>query len=151
MRGEHLLVYSSGSHALLDALRATGVPCRVYGMRDGPEAGTSDGAIAFCPRSADGFLEDLRSARAVITGGGFSLLGEAVFLGKPVLAVPLHGQFEQLMNARYLEREGYGACAADVGPGELAAFLAGCRVRGALARLRPGRATTARWRRSRRP
>ena len=25
-----------------------------------------------------------------------------------MLSVPLHGQFEQLMNARYLEREGYG-------------------------------------------
>ena len=124
VRGEHLLVYSSGSRALLDALRASGLPCRVYGMRDGPEAGTSDGAIAFRPRSADGFLDDLRTARAVITGGGFSLLSEAVFLRKPVLAVPLDGQFEQLMNARYLEREGYGACASAVGTETLAAFLA---------------------------
>ena len=49
----------------------------------------------------------------MVTGGGFSLLSEAVYLGKPMLSVPLHGQFEQLMNARYLEREGYGICAAD--------------------------------------
>lgn len=122
-KGEHLLVYSNGSTALLDALRATGLPCRVYGMRDGPEAGTSDGAISFRPRSAGGFLADLCTARAVITGGGFSLLSEAVFLGKPVLALPLHGQFEQLMNARYLEREGYGACAREIGSETLTAFL----------------------------
>jgi uncharacterized protein (TIGR00661 family) len=125
VRGEHLLVYSNGSPALLDALRATGVPCRVYGMRDGPKVGTSDGSIAFRPRSAGGFLEDLRSARAVVTGGGFSLLSEAVILGKPALAIPLHGQFEQLMNARYLEREGFGVCAREVGPGTLSAFLDG--------------------------
>ena len=121
--GEHLLVYSNGSRDLLDALRASGLPCRVYGMRDGPEAGTSDGRIAFRPRSTAGFLEDLRTARAVISGGGFSLLSEAVFLRKPVLAVPLRGQFEQLMNARYLEREGYGMCAGGIGRETLAAFL----------------------------
>ena len=28
---------------------------------------------------------------------------------KPMLALPLEGQFEQVLNARYLEREGYGA------------------------------------------
>ena len=47
----------------------------------------------------------------MITGGGFSLLSEAVALRKPVLSLPLHGQFEQTMNARYLERDGFGRCA----------------------------------------
>ena len=47
----------------------------------------------------------------MVAGGGFSLLSEAVYLGKPVLAVPLRGQFEQMMNARYLDRKGYGMCA----------------------------------------
>ncbi len=60
-----------------------------------------------------------------MTGGGFSLLGEAIYLGKPVLSAPLHGQFEQLMNARYLEREGYGLCAPAPGKRELDAFLRG--------------------------
>jgi UDP-N-acetylglucosamine:LPS N-acetylglucosamine transferase len=48
----------------------------------------------------------------VIAGGGFTLMGEAVYLQKPMLAVPLGRQFEQLLNARYLEREGYGRFAA---------------------------------------
>ena len=122
-RGEHLLVYSGGSHTLMELLHGTGMPCRVYGMRDGPEAGTTDGVIEFRPRSVDGFLEDLRTARAVVTGGGFSLLSEAVDLGKPTLAVPLHGQFEQLMNARYLQREGYGLCAPEVDKAALGTFL----------------------------
>jgi uncharacterized protein (TIGR00661 family) len=123
VRGDHLLVYSGGSAALIDALRDCGLPCRVYGMRDGPEVGTIDGAIDFRPRSVDGFLEDLVSARGVVTGGGFSLLSEAVYLGKPVLSVPLRGQFEQLMNARYLQREGFGMCAPAIDAPALTAFL----------------------------
>jgi len=121
-RGEHLLVYSSGSHALIDALRATGMPCRVYGMREAAGSG-EDGEISFRPRSTAGFLDDLRTARAVVTGGGFSLLSEAVYLRKPVLSAPLHGQFEQHMNARYLEREGYGMCAPEPGLADLDQFL----------------------------
>ena len=38
-------------------------------------------------------------------------MGEAVFLHTPMLAVPLSGQFEQTLNARYLAREGFGAAA----------------------------------------
>jgi uncharacterized protein (TIGR00661 family) len=123
VRGDHLLVYSSGSDDLIDALRGCGMPSRVYGMRDGDEVGTTDGPIEYRARSVDGFLQDLVSARGVITGGGFSLLSEAVYLGKPVLSVPLGGQFEQLMNARYLQREGFGMCAPAIDTATLAAFL----------------------------
>jgi UDP:flavonoid glycosyltransferase YjiC (YdhE family) len=77
----------------------------------------------FRPASNKGFVEDLRTANGVIAGGGFSLLSEAVFLAKPVLSVPLQGQFEQLMNARYLERCGYGLCATEVTPAVVDGFL----------------------------
>lgn len=123
-RGEHLLVYSDGSPGLADALRACGLPCRVYGMRDGPLVGTSDGLIDYRPRSVDGFLADLVSARGIVTGGGFSLLSEAIYLGKPALSVPLRGQFEQLMNARYLEREGFGVYAPEIDAEVLSSFVA---------------------------
>ena len=36
-------------------------------------------------------------------------MGEAVYMHKPMLAVPLGRQFEQVLNGRYLAREGYGA------------------------------------------
>ena len=121
-RGDHLLVYSGGEPALIAALREVGVEARVYGMRGGGEE-ARDGALVFRPRSVTGFLEDLRTAAGVVTGGGFSLLSEAVYLRKPVLAVPLQGQFEQLMNARYLEREGYGLCAPEVDAETLRGFL----------------------------
>jgi uncharacterized protein (TIGR00661 family) len=123
VRGDHLLVYSSGEQELLEALHSSGVPCRVYGMRGGPEAGVVEGNLEFRPRSNEGFVEDLRTSRGVVAGGGFSLLSEAVYLGKPVLSIPLQGQFEQVMNARYLQREGFGMCALEVTPATLREFL----------------------------
>ena len=92
-------------------------------MRGGPDHDEMDGNLDHRPRSNEGFVEDLRTARGVIAGGGFSLLSEAVYLGKPVLSMPLHGQFEQLLNARYLEREGFGICASEMSSEVLEGFL----------------------------
>jgi len=124
-RGDHLVVYSSGDPRLIEALRTSGMRCLVYGMRGGDEEPETDGALEFRKPSVDGFLEDLRTARGVVTGGGFSLLSEAVYLGKPVLSVPLRGQFEQLMNARYLQRNHYGTCALEPTPGAMREFIDG--------------------------
>ncbi|MGK2955457.1 MAG: glycosyltransferase family protein [Solirubrobacterales bacterium] len=124
-RGDHLVVYSGGGDELIDTLRDAPMPVHLYGMRDGDDVGTTDGAITYQPRSIDGFLEDLVTSGGVITGGGFSLLSEAVYLGKPVLSMPLKGQFEQLMNAYYLEREGYGTCATQIDGDALQRFLGG--------------------------
>lgn len=123
-RGEHLVVYSSGDPRLLEDLAASGVPCRIYGMRDdAPEDRVEAESLDYRPRSNEGFVDDLRTSRGVVAGGGFSLLSEAVYLGKPVLAIPLRGQFEQMMNARYLERDGYGLCAPVVTREILGEFL----------------------------
>ncbi|MBX3213815.1 MAG: teichoic acid biosynthesis protein [Labilithrix sp.] len=109
-RGEHLLVYTTGegNTSFADTLRRTGVECRIYGMRRGLDAEVVEGNLRFQPFSEDKFIDDLASSRAVIAGGGFTLMGEAVYLHKPMLAVPLARQFEQSLNARYLELEGYG-------------------------------------------
>ncbi len=66
------------------------------------------GNVRVMPFSERAFVDDLASCRAVIAGGGFTLMGEAVYLHKPMLAVPLERQFEQTLNARYLELEGFG-------------------------------------------
>ena len=123
--GEHLLVYQSGANeALCAALTASSVPAYIYGMRPGETAETRDGNLVFKPFSEAGFITDLATCRAVIAGGGFTLMGEALYLGKPMLAVPLEGQFEQMLNSRYLEREGYGMWTADFAdPGILPRFL----------------------------
>ena len=109
--GDHLLIYQSGPNAALQtALAATGLECRIYGMRPGLTEEHREGNLRFLPFSEAGFISDLATCRAVIAGGGFTLMGEAVFLHKPMLALPLEGQFEQWLNAKYLEREGYGMC-----------------------------------------
>ena len=113
--GEHLLVYQSGPNAALaEALRKTGVEARIYGMRPGLTVEERDGSLRFRPFSEAGFIDDLATCRGVIAAGGFTLMGEAVYLRKPMLSVPLAGQFEQILNARYLEREGYGMAADDL-------------------------------------
>lgn len=109
-RGEHLLVYQTaeGNDTLADTLRKTGLPCRIYGMRRGIKEDVVEDNLSYRPFGEQTFIDDLASARAVIAGGGFTLMGEAVYLRKPMLAVPLEGQFEQVINARYLEKLGYG-------------------------------------------
>ena len=82
-----------------------------------------EGNLRYRPFSEDGFIDDLRTARGVIASGGFTLMGEAVYLHKPMLAVPVGGQFEQMLNARYLEAEGYGLCADELTRTGSAAFL----------------------------
>lgn len=123
--GGHLLVYQTaeGYGALAEALTRTGVECRIYGMRRGIEAEQVEGNLRYRPFSEEGFIDDLASARGVVAGGGFTLLSEAVFLGKPVLSVPIRGQFEQIINGRYLEQLGYGLTAPEIDDAVLGRFL----------------------------
>lgn len=126
-RGDHWLIYQTaeGHDALLEMLRALGVECRIYGMRRGLTEEAVEGNLRFRPFSEGGFVDDLASARAVVAGGGFTLLGEAVYLHKPVLAVPVRGQFEQFMNARYIQKLNYGRCEADLdNPAAIRSFQA---------------------------
>ena len=123
--GEHLLVYQTSTSYgdLLEHLRGTGVECRIYGVRRGIEKEERDGNLRFMPFSDSGFIEDLRTARGVVANGGFTLLGEAVYLHRPVLSVPVGKQFEQVVNARYLELEGFGVAADEVTGPVLGDFL----------------------------
>ena len=124
-RGEHLLVYQTSTSygALLEELRRCGVECRIYGLRREIQQDVREGTLLFRPFSETAFVEDLRSARGVVANGGFTLLGEAVYLGRPVLSVPVGHQFEQVLNARYLELEGYGLAAGEVSRESLGSFL----------------------------
>ncbi len=109
-RGDHLLVYQTAEahDTLAKTLQQLDVECRVYGMRRGIETEEVDGNLRHQPFSEARFIADLASARAVIAGGGFTVMGEAVYLRKPMLSVPLANQFEQVLNARYLQYIGYG-------------------------------------------
>jgi len=125
--GEHLLVYqTSESDAGLPALLTRcGHECRIYGLRRDLRAEVVEGNLRFRPFSERTFVEDLRTARAVIANGGFTTLSEAVYLHKPLLSSPVRKQFEQVLNARILEAEGYGlAVDGELSEARLREFLA---------------------------
>jgi uncharacterized protein (TIGR00661 family) len=119
--GDHLLVYQTGtSHdELVEQMIQSGLPCRVYGLRRDLKEDLQVSNLTFRPFSEDRFLDDLASARAVVVGGGFTVMGEAICLGKPMLSVPLRGQFEQILNARYVEQLGYGTWSREVSDDDL--------------------------------
>ncbi|QDU68377.1 glycosyltransferase family protein [Engelhardtia mirabilis] len=104
--GEHLVAYCRRTMPtnVLEALRASPVEVRVYGLGER----LSDGPLRFRPISEEGFIEDLATCRAVVASAGNQLLGEVLFLGKPVLALPEARQSEQLINCHFLERMGGG-------------------------------------------
>ncbi len=104
--GEHVLVYQSCSSCpeLVPFLRRHDREFRVYGHnREGRE-----GNVTFHAFSEEGLLDDLASAAYVICGGGHQLISEALHHGKPVIALPVRDEWEQAMNAFYLEQLGYG-------------------------------------------
>jgi uncharacterized protein (TIGR00661 family) len=120
--GDHVLVYqtSSTNEELIAALKKLPFEFRAYGMgRVGVE-----GNVALCAFSETKFVDDLRTARAAIAGGGFSLLSEAVSLHVPVLSIPVEQQYEQELNARYLAHLGYGAWAPSLDLDVMSDFLA---------------------------
>ena len=123
--GDHLLVYQTaeGHDELADMLRGTGLECRIYGMRREITEEQQEGRLRFMPFSEAGFIRDLATAKAVVSGGGFTLMSEAVTLHKPMLSVPIEDHFEQLLNGRYLQYMGFGRHAEEVDAGALGAFM----------------------------
>jgi uncharacterized protein (TIGR00661 family) len=94
------------------------------GQRRDLSADVVEGNLTYRPFDERRFIEDLRTSRAVLSGGGFTLMSEAVYLHKPVLSVPVEGQFEQVLNALYLENLGYGAYVPALSAEAVQAFLA---------------------------
>jgi uncharacterized protein (TIGR00661 family) len=121
--GEHVIVYqtSTSDTKLLDELaRIREQRFIVYGLRRSAQRGNT----TLKEFSETGFVEDLASARAVVCNGGLSLIGEAIYLGKPIFSVPVRNQYEQVLNARYLEQLGYGLEAPKIEADLLRLFLA---------------------------
>jgi uncharacterized protein (TIGR00661 family) len=120
-RGDHVLVYQTSDSftELVPTLQRLPGKFFVYGLNRDEQLGN----VQLKSFSEAGFVDDLASSRAVITGGGYSLMGEAVFLGKPVYSIPLVGQFEQTLNALYLEKLGYGEYHRELDEGSIARFL----------------------------
>jgi len=105
--GKHILMYqtSSSLKAVKEILKQ--LPEEnfiVYGMNQD----LIEDNVVFKPFSEIGFIADLASAKAVIANGGFSFISEAVYMRKPIYSFPIRNQFEQWLNAAYIQKCGYG-------------------------------------------
>jgi uncharacterized protein (TIGR00661 family) len=118
--GDYVLIYVTSPAKELAALLKQ-VRCKFIAYGFGIES--QEGNVRFKQPSMDGFLRDLAGAKAVIANAGFSLVSEALHLGKPYLAIPVKKQFEQTFNAYYVDKLGYGAWWEDVGKEQIESFL----------------------------
>jgi len=119
-QGEHVLVYvTSPAPALAKVLSLVRGRFIAYGFgRDG-----EDGNVVYKKPSLEGFMRDLTSAKAIVANSGFSLVSEALHLGKPYLAVPVKHQFEQIFNSHWLQKMGYGAYWEELNKERVESFL----------------------------
>jgi hypothetical protein len=109
--GGYLLAYALNAgygHALRDwQSRHPDVELHCYVDGGATAVGVGSGA-GFHVHDLDSrsFLEHLAGCRAYVGSAGFESICEAHWLGKPILAVPTEGQFEQTLNAWDAERCG---------------------------------------------
>jgi uncharacterized protein (TIGR00661 family) len=123
IRGEHILVYSTtgkGRDKLQQVLQKFDrQKFYVYGFNESAEYKN----CIFKKRSTEGFLTDLASARGVIASAGFSLISECMYLRKKMLLLPLAGQYEQMINAHYIEKLNLGISSEQLDESTITRFL----------------------------
>jgi len=118
--GDYVLVYVTAPSAeLMELLGRVRQRFVCYGFN---REGQQDNLLFRRP-SLEGFLADLTGCKAVLANSGFSLISEALHLRKPYLAWPLKRQFEQVFNAYYIQKMGYGAYWGDLNKERIEAFL----------------------------
>lgn len=73
-----------------------------------PDAYAPHENIVFHQLSGEKFKEKMRTCRAYVSTAGFESICEAMYLGKPVLMIPVDGQYEQACNAIDAVKAGAG-------------------------------------------
>ena len=123
--GDYLLVYK-GANGDNEGFRRSierydRLPIHAYGFGLTGRVGH----VSYRPVDPEAFLDDLAGCRAVVATAGHSLVCEAIHLRKPMLLLPILGQFEQTLNAAQVQRLGYGRWCHEVTPETLSDWLAG--------------------------
>jgi len=119
--GNHVLVYQTSKtyEKLIPVLKKIDEDFIIYGLnKEGNE-----GNLEFRKFNENKFYEEFASCKAVITNGGFTLIGEALHFNKPILSIPVKKQFEQTLNAIYLDKLGYGEFHKDLNKQVIEKFL----------------------------
>ncbi len=116
---DKILVYLNNAEHVLKVLeKIKGEKFIVYGLDKKEKYGNIE------LKTRESFLKDLEESKAIIATAGFSLMSEALYLRKPLLAIPLEGQFEQMFNALYLKKSGMGDYCEQVSEEKVNEFLA---------------------------
>lgn len=118
--GDYVLVYFTSSFEnLLPIFKQVNKKFVVYGF----DKNKKEGNITFKKAGQKEFLKDLANCQGIVANAGFTLMTEALYLRKPYLAVPVKGQFEQVFNAYYLDKLGYGKYWDELDKEKIESFL----------------------------
>jgi uncharacterized protein (TIGR00661 family) len=111
--GNHLLVYLLNSGYMQDIINwnKANPQTQIHCFTDSATVkGKWQYSDTLCFHSLDDkkFLRYMAGAKALVTTAGFETVCEAMYMGKPVLMVPVKGHFEQWCNARDGAKAGAG-------------------------------------------
>jgi len=79
-----------------------------WDKKDEPETIKIGDNLIFHQLNADKFLIKMAQCKGMVTTAGFESVCECMYLGKPVLMIPVSGQYEQACNAIDAEQAGAG-------------------------------------------
>lgn len=111
--GEYLLIYVMSDGYAADVIAwheqrpETELHC-FWDRKGAPEEDRRDDTLTLHRISDTGFLKKMSGCRGLVTTAGFESVCEAMYLGKPVMMIPVHGHYEQLCNSVDGVRAGAG-------------------------------------------
>lgn len=126
-QGDHVTVYSTDTSAgtregLCEILKQfPGQRFFIYGF----DVDQEEGNLVFKKTSTEGFIHDLAGCRGVVATAGFSLISECLHFRKKMMLSPVRCQFEQIVNAHYIEKAGWGRSIGALNCEEMGRFLDG--------------------------
>ena len=120
-QGDHVLVYQTAESSinLMEELKKLDYSFIVYGFNKDEV----DGNLTYRAFNEEQIFEDMRTAKAIIVNGGFTMISEAIYLKKPIYSTPAHKNFEQILNGFYVEKLGFGEYHDDLDVKKIENFL----------------------------
>ena len=121
VEGEHVLVYQTAESSinLMEELKKLDYKFIVYGFNKDEV----DENLTYRSFNEEQIFEDMRTARAIIVNGGFTMISEAIYLKKPIYSTPAHKNFEQILNGFYVEKLGFGESHENLDVKKIESFL----------------------------
>ena len=119
--GDHVLVYQTAESSinLMEELKKLDYKFIVYGFNKDEV----DENLTYRSFNEEQIFEDMRTAKAIIVNGGFTMISEAIYLKKPIYSTPAHKNFEQILYGFYVQKLGFGEYHDDLDVKKIENFL----------------------------